>query len=355
MGSEMCIRDRSCTLNQYPGEKEGWSVLELIIADNGIGMSEEFQKHIFESFSQERSSSDSGIEGSGLGMGIVKKLVDLMNGKITVQSKPGAGSTFTITLPLKIANAEERNPKHADGQLNIKKLEGKRVLLVEDNDLNAEIATELLTEEGIMIERAENGVACIDMFNKAKQNYYSLILMDIQMQFMDGMTAAEEIRKFDTKVVIMFITNMTNYAIRGYEVDAMDYVLKPVTYFSFARKLERAISRIPQKTGKPVKVNTPDGVVRIDAGDVYYIESEGHNLIYHTSNGTLKERAKMQDAAGKFEPLGFFRSNKGYLVNLEYVEGVKDGCCTIQGEALLISRARKNDFMTALAQYMGEH
>ena len=100
----------------------------------------------FESFSQERSSSDSGIEGSGLGMGIVKKLVDLMNGKITVQSKPGAGSTFTITLPLKIANAEERNPKHADGQLNIKKLEGKRVLLVEDNDLNAEIATELLTE-----------------------------------------------------------------------------------------------------------------------------------------------------------------------------------------------------------------
>lgn len=158
----------SCTLKQYPGEKEGWSVLELIIADNGIGMSEEFQKHIFESFSQERSSSDSGIEGSGLGMGIVKKLVDLMNGKITVQSKPGAGSTFTITLPLKIANAEERNPKHADGQLNIKKLEGKRVLLVEDNDLNAEIATELLTEEGIMIERAENGVACIDMFNKAK-------------------------------------------------------------------------------------------------------------------------------------------------------------------------------------------
>lgn len=231
------------------------------------------------------------------------------------------------------------------------------IAIVEDEEAYAKQLTEYIEQyqqesgKRFRVIRFTDGDEIVEKYT----GEYDIILMDIQMQFMDGMTAAEEIRKLDTKVVIMFITNMTNYAIRGYEVDAMDYVLKPVTYFSFARKLERAISRIPQKTGRPVKVNTPDGVVRIDAGDVYYIESEGHNLIYHTSNGTLKERAKMQDAAEKLEPLGFFRSNKGYLVNLEYVDGVKDGCCTIQGETLLISRARKNDFMTALAQYMGEH
>lgn len=184
---------------------------------------------------------------------------------------------------------------------------------------------------------------------------YDIILMDIQMKFMDGMSAAEEIRKLDTKVVIMFITNMTNYAIRGYEVDAMDYVLKPVSYFAFSKKLERAIGRIPQKTGHSVTITTSEGLVRIDASTIYYIESEAHNLIYHTTGGDLKERAKMQDAEDKFVPLGFFRSNKGYLVNLEYVEGVRDGCCIVNGEELLISRARRNDFMAALMQYMGEH
>ena len=231
------------------------------------------------------------------------------------------------------------------------------IAIVEDEEAYAKQLTEYIEkyqqESGrrFRVIRFTDGDEIVEKYT----GEYDIILMDIQMQFMDGMTAAEEIRKFDTKVVIMFITNMTNYAIRGYEVDAMDYVLKPVTYFSFARKLERAISRIPQKTGRPVKVNTQEGVVRLDAASIYYIESEGHNLIYHTENGDLKERARMQDAEERFVPLGFFRSNKGYLVNLEYVDGVRDGCCMILGEALLISRARINDFMAALGEYMGEH
>ena len=183
-----------CCLNQYPGEKEAWSILEITIADNGVGMSEEFQKHIFESFSQERSSSDSGVEGSGLGMGIVKKLVDLMDGSITVQSKPGEGSTFKVRIPLRIATEEERNPKRTDIQPDFERIKGKRILLTEDNNLNAEIAMELLSETGFIIERAENGVDCIEMLNNAEDNYYSIILMDIQMPIMNGYEATKRIR-----------------------------------------------------------------------------------------------------------------------------------------------------------------
>ena len=145
------------------------------------------------------------------------------------------------------------------------------IAIVEDEEAYAKQLTEYIEkyqqESGrrFRVIRFTDGDEIVEKYT----GEYDIILMDIQMQFMDGMTAAEEIRKFDTKVVIMFITNMTNYAIRGYEVDAMDYVLKPVTYFSFARKLERAIGRIPQKAGRPVKVNTQEGVVRLDAGSIY--------------------------------------------------------------------------------------
>lgn len=231
------------------------------------------------------------------------------------------------------------------------------IAIVEDEEAYAKQLTEYIDkyrqESGKQFKtiRFSDGDEIVEKYT----GEYDIILMDIQMKFMNGMEAAEEIRKRDTKVVIMFITNMTNYAIRGYEVDAMDYVLKPVSYFAFSRKLERAIQRLPEKTGQPIWVNTPDGTVRLDASSICYIESEGHHLIYHTASGNLKERRKMQDAEDQFAAYGFFRSNKGYLVNLKYVDGIKDGCCLVNGEALLISRARKNDFMIALTQYMGEH
>ncbi len=188
------------------------------------------------------------------------------------------------------------------------------------------------------------------------ENYkpdFDIILMDIQMQFMDGMTAAEKIRALDTEVIIMFITNMMQYAIRGYEVDALDYIVKPVSYFSFSQKLQRAITRIPKDNTHSITINSAAGVFRVNAEDIYYVESDGHSLVFHTKGGDYRERAKMQDREEDLAPYGFFRSNKGYLVNLDMVEGVQDGCAIVHGAKLLIARARKNEFMAALTSRIG--
>ena len=166
-----------CCLTQKPHEDADWCYMEISIADNGIGMSEEFQAHIFESFSRERSSTISGIEGTGLGMGIVKNLVDLMHGTIEIQSSPGKGSTFTICIPCRTARKEEAEPRKSSSDRPQKTLAGKRILLAEDNDLNAEIAIELLTEEGLLVDRVSNGVACVEKLEKAAPDFYDLILM----------------------------------------------------------------------------------------------------------------------------------------------------------------------------------
>lgn len=228
--------------------------------------------------------------------------------------------------------------------------------IVEDEDSYAAQLTEYIEKyqesRGMRIR-----VTCFKDGDEIVENYagtWDVILMDIQMEFMDGMTAAENIRKVDSEVVIMFITNMTNYAIRGYQVDAMDYVLKPVTYFDFSQKLDRAIHKISRKNKQPVIINTVEGMIRLDASEIYYIESQGHSLVYYTQKGEYRERGKMQDVEENLVPCGFYRSNKGYLVNLEHVEGVRNGCCMIHGETLPISRARKNEFMSALTNYIGE-
>lgn len=228
-GGKIC-----CSLKQKPYEKEDWCLLEISVADNGIGISEDFQQHIFESFSRERTSTASGIEGTGLGMGIVKKLVDLMKGTIEVESKLGEGSTFTVSIPCLIAKQEEISEKRLIKQEDKKSLAGKRILLAEDNDINAEIAMELLKEEGLILERAENGVICVEKLEKAPEGYYDLILMDVQMPDMDGYDATRKIRRLDdpekAKIPIIAMTANTFSKDRKMALSSGmdDYVSKPV-------------------------------------------------------------------------------------------------------------------------------
>ena len=186
-----------CDVTQKPGEKEGWCDTVVTVADDGIGMSQEFQKHIFEPFERERTSTVSKVEGSGIGMGIVKKLVGLMGGTVEVESKIGVGSTFTVTIPCRIASENEIQTKREINPSDQKCLCGTRILLTEDNDLNAEIATELLQEEGCTVDRAKDGVECVDMLEKAANGTYQLILMDVQMPVMNGYDATKKIRRMD--------------------------------------------------------------------------------------------------------------------------------------------------------------
>ena len=186
------------------------------------------------------------------------------------------------------------------------------------------------------------------------RSQFDIILMDVEMKFMDGMSAAEEIRKVDTEVVIIFITNMAQYAIRGYAVDALDYVLKPVSYFAFSQRLSRAIGRMKKRETKIISVNIKGGTIRLDVANIYYIESQGHNLIFHTASGVYESSGTMKEVEDKLGTLNFFRGNKGYLINLACVDGIKDGCAVVKGESLLLSRSRKKEFMEAMTHYWGE-
>ena len=223
-----------CNITQKPGEKEGWCDTVVTVADNGIGMSQEFQKHIFEPFERERTSTVSKVEGSGIGMGIVKKLVGLMGGTVAVESKIGVGSKFTVTIPCRIASEDETQAKRETNPSDQKCLRGTRILLTEDNDLNAEIATELLQEEGCTVDRAKDGVECVDMLEKAANGTYQLILMDIQMPVMNGYDAARKIRGLDdpqkAKIPIIAMTANAFTEDRQVALDAgmNDHIAKPI-------------------------------------------------------------------------------------------------------------------------------
>lgn len=226
-----------CTLRQYPHERAGWIYQELSVADNGIGISEEFQQHVFEPFAREKSSTLSGVHGTGLGMGIVKNLVDLMEGTVVIDSKLGEGTTVTVKIPVRLATAEDMKPNKASGgsgDADAAKLRGMRVLLAEDNDLNAEIAITLLEEEGIAVERARDGVECIDKLEASPADHYALVLMDIQMPIMNGFEATAKIRELTDErkaripIIAMTANAFSEDRAKSFAAGMDDHLSKPI-------------------------------------------------------------------------------------------------------------------------------
>lgn len=190
------------------------------------------------------------------------------------------------------------------------------------------------------------------------ENYtakYDIILMDIEMQFMNGMDAARKIREVDKAVIIIFITNMAQYAIQGYAVDALDYVLKPISYFAFSQRIQRAVGRMKKREERYINIISKSGVNKVAVSEISWIESEGHRLIYHVKDkvyeSTLNSMKKIEN---ELKECNFFRCNKGYLVNLAHVKAIQDGWAILTNGQVMISRAKKTEFQKALTTYAGE-
>ena len=203
--------------------------------DTGIGMSEEYLPHIFEEFSREHTTTENKVAGTGLGLPIVKSMIELMGGSIQVESTQGVGTKFTVDISFDMASESDVYRDQISEQPDIlEKLEGKRILLAEDNDLNAEIAIELLAEQKIITDRAEDGAECLDKLEKADSGYYDMILMDIQMPVMDGYDAAARIRRMkDEKKASIPIIAMTANAFaedrqKAISMGMNDHVAKPI-------------------------------------------------------------------------------------------------------------------------------
>lgn len=231
-----------------------------------------------------------------------------------------------------------------------------RIAIAEDDPNDMQTLQDYLkryaAEHGTVFE-----TSCFSDGDEIVERYragFDLIFMDVDMPFLDGMSAAREIRRMDSEVVIIFITNLAQYAIRGYEVSALDYVLKPVNYFAFSQRLERALTRLKSREQKYVTVPVKGGMRRLETSRIYYVESRGHDLTFHTGYGAFHANITMRQAEEKLTGAHFFRGNNSYLINLEYVEGIQDGCAVVRGELLKLSRPRKNAFLEAFSDYLGE-
>ena len=190
-------------------------------------------------------------------------------------------------------------------------------------------------------------------FIGAYEPEYDIVFMDIEMPGMDGLETARELRKIDPSVILIFVTNLAQYAIAGYEVEALDFILKPINKYSFAIKVRRAVSRVPKKTEDYISVKMEGEKRQIPISSVRYLDMDGHYVVYHTQGGDLKEYATLKEACGKLQRSFFVFANRSCLVNLFYVTSVSRDSVMLGGDRIDISRPQRKAFLSAVSDFMG--
>lgn len=230
-----------------------------------------------------------------------------------------------------------------------------RIAIVEDSQKELDLLQSCLDEyrvsRTVKMEYEVFGDA--ETFLERYTANYDIVFMDIELPGINGMEAAQRLREIDQKVVLIFVTNMAQFAVRGYEVDALDYVIKPVKYGPLCPKLDRAVARC-RNTVQSVVLNQAAGSLRLLLREILYIEVRGHRLTYHTEQGEFECSGTLQDTEEKLHAWGFLRCNKCYLVNQRQIREVQGGeLLLMNGERLQISRLRKKEFLEEFAAFVG--
>lgn len=229
-----------------------------------------------------------------------------------------------------------------------------RVAIAEDNREELNTLRNFLSQYGreydlaLQIDAFTDGDEVLDGFRAG----YDILFLDIEMPFLSGMDAAEEIRVTDKDVTIIFVTSNPNYAIRGYKVAALDYILKPVNYGTVAEVMDRALKHRGTRTKKFISARVRTGTVKLDVSQIRYIDVLDHYLCYHMTEGDVTTKASMREVAQELEGEHFFQCNKAYLVNLAYVDGIVGNDILIGSDRIPVSRSRKKEFLQAMNQYM---